>query len=148
MKKIYRGFSRKKEPGEYLNQFLSSPRQPTETPKKIHDFSNDWFYEKFGIRCRSEAIICTTEINQAKLYGRGGNVLEIIPEGEYSIVYSPHVKDFLDIVTQIDEISSNAVRFWLENKSYQCVKSISEIDGSFLGEVMVSCEKYRAFTCI
>ncbi|NIF82263.1 hypothetical protein F3J24_01890 [Comamonas sp. Tr-654] len=148
MQKIYRGFSRKKEPGEYLNQFLLSPRQPTETPKLIHDFSDHWFYEKFGIKCRSTAVICTTEINQAMLYGSSGSILEIRPSGIYSIVYSPYVKDFLDIVTEIDEISFNAVSSWLENKNYQCVRSISEIEKSFFGEVMVSCEKYSAFTYI
>lgn len=146
MKKIYRGFSRPMPPGEHINPFLTSPRNPTHTPKPIHEFADLWFKQKFGVSARSTTVICTTDLTQAKIYSNNGSILEINPIGAHSIIYSPYVRDFLDIYTEINEISFESVSSCLETKNYQFVNSKDQIDKSFLGEILVSCERYIAST--
>lgn len=93
----------------------------------------------FDIKARSQTIICSTDIEQAKLYGK---VYCIYPEKPYFLIYSVYVYDFIDIVTQINEITRENIYNWLANKFYEKTNDLSKIPTEFKGEVMLCCSDY------
>ena len=70
--------------------------------------------------------------------------MQIVPLDPYHIIYSAKVRDFLDIVVELDQMSEEAVCAWLDEKDYTRISDLQLIDNSFLGEVMVLCEQYEA----
>lgn len=141
--KLYRGFGRKVPSGEYENPFIDTPRNPRDTPLNVHEYADNWFDEKFGIRARSTTIICSTDLAQAQQYGVSGTVAEIIPLGDFFLIYSAEVRDFLDVMVDLTDVSANAVSTWLESKAYRCVNSCNSLSQGFRGEVLVSCSHYK-----
>ena len=141
--KLYRGFDRRIPSGEYENPFVDTPRIPKDTPLAIHEYADDWFHEQFGIRARSTTIICSTDLVQAQQYGDSGTVAEITPLQEFSLIYSTQVRDFLDVMVELSNISASSVATWLESKAYRCVNSCSMLPQGFRGEVLVSCSRYK-----
>ena len=65
-------------------------RRPMSTPLPIHEFMDNWFYEKFGIRFRSNAMFVTKSQGSARLYG---NVYIVFPIGEFKYCYSSTIDD-------------------------------------------------------
>jgi len=140
--KLYRGFRSTMPEGVYENDFRNSPRYPVDTPYAIHLLSDDWFFEKFGIRARSSTLICTTNISQAALYGKHGTIAEIIPIKPFNLIYSASVLDFLTIVTEIGDINKKEVSSVLDGKCY-CIENELELVQDCLTEVMIDCSSYN-----
>lgn len=138
---LYRGFIEPLTSIEQLNIFHSTPRTPRDTDLTIHSLADAWFLEKFGVKARSATLICSTNRSQASSYGY---MYKIIPIEPFSIIYSPNVIDFYEHHNEVSSTSPHAIRDWLESKGYRQVIDIGEIDPSFLGEVMVSCLRYKA----
>lgn len=60
------------------------------------------------------------------------------------MIYSASVKDFLEHESDLDVLTEEGMRAWLECKCFNLVYNVSEITHDFRGEVMVFCENYRA----
>jgi hypothetical protein len=73
-----------------LKRNVRENRKPKNTPIQYHNAADDWFYEQFGIRYRSDALFCTGSFNGAALYG---NVFIIFPIGEFKVCWSPNIVD-------------------------------------------------------
>jgi len=138
---LYRGFSRKLIGSEQVNIFYHKLREPKDTSKEMHEAADRWFFEKFGIYARSSSLICTTDFSQANSYGI---TYQILPELSSPIIYSAAVKDFLEHESDLDVLTEENMRSWLECKCFNLVYDASEIPHDFWGEVMVFCESYRA----
>ncbi|WP_236179222.1 hypothetical protein [Pseudomonas mosselii] len=141
MRNLYRGFSGQLTAPEQVNIFYNTPRTPKDTHMKIHEAADRWFFEKFGIYARSRALICTTDLSQAFSYGI---TYQITPEPPSPIVYSTSVRDFLEHQIDLDILTEESIREWLDKMNFKLVHNTSEIDQNFFGEVMVFCEKFRA----
>ena len=64
-------------------------RKPTDTPLPIHEFMDNWFYEKFGVKFRSNAMFATKS-QSAQIYG---DVYIVFPIGEFKYCYSSTIDD-------------------------------------------------------
>ena len=65
-------------------------RRPTDTPLPIHEFMDNWFYKKFGVKFRSNAMFVTKSQGSARLYG---DVYIVFPIGEFKYCYSSTIDD-------------------------------------------------------
>jgi hypothetical protein len=141
---LYRGFSKRLEDGVQINRFRLFPRSPVNTNRIVHDTADQWFYEEFGIRARSQTILCSTNIDQARDYcSNNGSLALIEPIGEYSIVYSTQVSDFLKYVIDGVYANENEIIIWLSSQNYKSATSINSLPAYHRGEVMLFCEKYN-----
>jgi len=130
---------------EQTNIYHDNPRSPRDTEQNIHDNADSWFFEHFGIQARSSTLICSTDYSQAASYGYA---YKIIPVEPFAIIYSPGIVDFYEHYNEVDSMSPDAIRTWLDSKLYREVKTIDDIDSDFFGEVMVSCRRYMAVPMI
>ncbi|WP_156436986.1 hypothetical protein [Burkholderia sp. RF2-non_BP3] len=140
---LYRGFDCRFDDGEFENIFIKTPRTPKATNAKIHQLADEWFFRSFGVRGRSAAILCSTDAKQALRYrGDGGTLATITPIGNYRVIYSLGVHDFLDYFVDGVVASETTVKNWLESKNYACLDNLNYIPPGHAGEVMLHCEKY------
>ena len=144
--KLYRGFKRPIADGLHINQFRATPRISTHTPINIHLHSDEWFYNTFGIRARTNCVICSTDILQAKIYATNGSLALITPINTYRLIFSLQVRDFLDITIDVCNQDKNTIFTCLANKEYCIVDSVEKLPGDFSGEVMLDCEQYEVLT--
>lgn len=141
---IYRGFDAYFPSGVYKNIFRECPRNPIDTNINMHNIADGWFKEKFNVFARSQTLICSTDFNQAIRYkGESGVLAKIAPIGNYKIIYSEYIKDFLDYAFEIHDLSSAMANEWLLSKNYHCVEDINCIPRYFKGEIMIDCEKFE-----
>lgn len=114
-------------------------RQPRDVASDVHNAADKWFFNRFGVRYRSEAIFVSSDKNIASAYASSpAHVARIIPLGPYSYCWSRALSDLLqvcmhnpsipDLVTELD--SANYIE--------------SDLEGAFrLGhEVMLFCDSY------
>lgn len=141
MPALFRGFSQKLATPEQSNIFYHTPRVPKNTDLRAHKIADQWFFETFGVYARSSTLICSTDFSQANSYGA---VYRIYPNAPAAIIYSPSVKDFHELESDLDEHTESSVIEWLIEKDFKMVSGCEDIDSKFWGEVMVICETYTA----
>ncbi|EPO0026893.1 hypothetical protein ACT5DM_004541 [Vibrio alginolyticus] len=141
--RLYRGFLDLSKTGISENIYLKTPRLPRDLHIHIHETADGWFYERFGIKARSQTIFCTPDIEQAKEYGTPYVVT--VPTGtDYKLIFSVKVKDFIEIEADISDVNSTSqILDWLENKSYSMVTDFKALPSDFEGEVMLHCTHYE-----
>lgn len=65
--------------------------------ERDHQIANSWFYDKFGIKARTDTLFVTTRISMAKHYGTPHYVF---PIGGFEVIHSPVISDlFLSMGT-------------------------------------------------
>ena len=99
--------------GVFPNPFLNVDRRPLNTDLGLHYIFGLWFYKRFGLNYRSSAIMATGSLDQALEFG--GNIIRIVPEGDFSLCYSIYCRD-LHIET-----------YEMAHDSLTCSKAIAEI---------------------
>jgi len=143
--RFYRGFSEKIKPGVYFNQYLNTPRSPTDTPEIVHKIADNHFFNIFGIRARSQSIFCTRQLETAITYATpdGCVMLISVPEGDdYTLIYSESVSDFLQILTGIKNYSKIEIENWIDKMKYQSISDFSNLPADFNGEIMLISNRY------
>jgi hypothetical protein len=142
--KLYRGFDEKLGEGIARNPYWQIPRTPKHSNKLVHQLADEWFQNRFGIAARSSTIICSTSIAQAATFAKPEGCLAVIkPIGNYRLVYSTCVKDFLKYASDGVTADRASVWEWLKNQNYQCVASTEQISPFHAGEVLVHCESFN-----
>ena len=144
---------------EWFNDFdmraVRKDRNPQSTPSDIHEWIDDWFYKKFGVRARSNVVFGTFNKNDAENYGEP---FMIFPIDKYMMLSSNKVEDLyltlgkylrrydrkFEMITyefrlragdiNIDEVKTRIIDF-LNKSNYK--KNILN-----LNEQMVICKKY------
>jgi hypothetical protein len=70
---------------------IRTDRLPRDTSKVVHDMADDFFFKKFGKRYRSSALFCQIPEKFKAYYGH--NKFMIFPIGNYTLCFSPTIKD-------------------------------------------------------
>lgn len=143
---LYRGFGNPVESGTVENTLRKTGRTPVHTPFELHKSVDAWFEAELGVKARSTCVFCTPNGSMACDYtgDEGKNrerVAQIIPEGEFSLIFSEDVQDFF-VDTHDAGCGANNIGKWLSRKNYVKVHSLSDIPESFTGEVMLDCARY------
>lgn len=141
---FYRGFSEYFSNGTQKNVFRNTPRCPTNTNKFVHEVADDWFNKNFGVFARSKTVLCSSDFAQAAKYkSENGSIATINPKGDFRIIYSESVVDFLNYVFDIEKITATNIENWLQQSDYKCIKNLMEMPPCFKGEVMIDCDSYE-----
>ena len=133
---IYRGFS-KLEDLPYVKNTRKN-RIPKNLNLRDHKLADQIFYEKFGIRFRSQSVFCTGDISSAKCYG---DVAIIKPIGNYKICWSPICHDFIEV----EQSHLNIIDFIEENR-YKIGDLKEALDSG--NEIMLFCERYKVLSSV
>jgi len=145
---LFRGM--KKVPEIISVEKTRKDRRPTATPQAIHELSDNYFYEKFGIKPRSEGTFATRSYGQAKGFGVPA---VIFPVGEFKYVWSPKVADMYGIWRQVQ--FEQITRLYSEGKKGAAQDIVNQIldargfrtDGLPLAmsnqvEISIICDEY------
>ena len=141
--KIFRGFTGLVKFGLNENENLMRPRTPRDSDLFVHKIADQWFYEKFGIKARSETIFCTPNCHQAATYGDAYEIT--VPNTiSYQLIYSIKVVDFINIRYEIDNLESkDEIIDWLESRDYAVLSSFDKLPIKFRGEIMLYCTHFN-----
>ena len=100
----------------------------------LHEEVDEYFFNNFGIKFRSQSVFCTGDIKSALEYGK---VAIIEPIGDFQICWSPKCYDLIEI----EDFPWMSVEEFIIEKKYQ-IGSLKEAIES-KNEIMLFCEKYR-----
>lgn len=141
--KIFRGFTGSVNFGLNENENLMRPRRPKDSHPFVHKIADQWFYDKFGIKARSETIFCIRNRFKAAEYGDAYEIT--VPATiSYQLIYSANVNDFIEIEDEIDDLENkNKIIDWLESRDYAVLSSFDELPIKFIGEVMLYCTHFN-----
>ena len=137
--RLWRGFGKKViQPGSLMHARLD--REPKHNSKVVHRVADNWFFEKFGRRYRSQAYFCTGAQDVAKHYG---NVYEVFPLNGFNFCWSPKIRDLFTEVSLsfIDPCDTPAIIDLLERGDYREVGLTDAIRSGC--EIMVCAPGFR-----
>jgi hypothetical protein len=137
-KYLWRGFGTKNFHGVVEKGPIRN-RKPRDTPEWIHVIADQWFFDTFGARYRSEAMFCFGTKAAASFYG---NIYLIVPTDEFTFCWSPKYIDLFSEITRanITVGDKEAVIKVLNSGSYINIDLASAIRSN--SEIMVRSEKY------
>lgn len=93
---LWRGMSKSKGSAGIAN--VNKNRKPLDTDISIHNIFDEWLFNTFGIKARSETVFCTGSEFTATGYG---TAYAIFPVGEYKFIYS-NKTEASDLMTYVD----------------------------------------------
>ena len=137
-KRTYNFFDKKK---------VRKNRRPKDTPTEAHEFIDDWFYENFGIKFRSNSIFCFFSPVAASYYG---NSYMIFPIDRYNIISSPVVEDlyetfedYFDRWKHASDMDKESYLEWIEDYLDNNIKYKLNTFTDTNKEVMLNCKEYH-----
>jgi hypothetical protein len=128
---------------EFKRKKVRTDRKPKDTPIDIHKWIDDWFYEKFGIRVRSNCIFVSFDYEVANDYG---DPCYIIPIGRYITIASSIYTDLYNDILQdrlnigYEKIEKSELISYLKLGKYEKNKKMSNKKT----EYMIICKEYYA----
>ena len=127
---------------EYRITTVNQQRVSRDTRTSIHKMFDDWFDRNTGYRFRSAALFTIGNEPAAYRYAESsGEVVNVIPAGEFHYCWSPKVKDLLPMwesngsphtPEMIDDFM-NAMDYKVDQGLPQAIRSG--------GEIMIACKK-------
>ena len=131
-------FSGRWDRTEFTKKKVRKNRRPKDTSIDIHDWVDNWFYKKFGIKARSNTIFCTSHKGYALSYG---NLFVIFPIGKFEVIWSSRLKDLFnkaDMNRGLEKWSKNFLEF--NAKTYKK----GDLQGAIKSEneIMLHCKEY------
>ena len=120
-------------------------RTPLNMPLKLHNYIDNLFKKKFGVKLRSETLFVTNDAGWASDYGI---VNIVIPIGKFDYYWNPEVNDLYEYLPfSINKLSKNIEKYkeeiqktvdgYKKNKDF---KKMMDFDG----EIMLKCKYYYA----
>ena len=131
-------FSGRKSSSDFTKKKVRKNRSPKDTSIDIHNWVDDWFYEKFGIRARSNTVFCTSDRGTSIEYG---DVYVLFPIGKFEVIWSYHLKDLYDKF-----VMDMGLEYWKKNflsydaKTYK--KGNLQRALKSKNEIMLYCKEY------
>ena len=116
-------------------------RAPKDMPVEAHHVIDNWFFDKFGTRYRSQATFGTGSMMLASEYGMSHIML---PIGEFDFCWSPTVEDlFKEFGQGLNPWVRDAsvITKWLSTLQYQQNNNLVQAIASG-NEIMIHCESY------
>ena len=137
---FYRGFINVQKPSTPLIFATRKNRTPRDMPEDLHNYSNEWFYRRFGVYYRSQALFVTGSKFIALNYAADrGFVARIIPLGTYRYCWSPKNSDLLFLRSRPENVT---VESYLDSSEYR--EFDLEAARASGNEVMLYCDSYVA----
>lgn len=136
---FYRGLSKNYEISQPTVHATRKNRLPRDMQQYIHEAADNWFFESFGVRYRSQSIFLSSNINIVSAYAATpDHIARVIPLGPYRYCWSSQITDLLEICMHATDV--NIFRDELANSRY---KEEGLADAHRLGhEVMLFCDSY------
>lgn len=123
---------------KFVKKKVRKDRKPRDTPEDIHEWADNWFYENFGIRARSNTMFCTSEASKTKQYGE---LYIVFPIGNFEIIWSHRLKDLYT-----EWMVTKGLEFWKDYfltsfaKTYHKGNLQKAIKSG--NEIMLHCDEY------
>jgi len=76
-------------------------RKPKDTPIPVNNYIDNYFYQKFGWRAKSESLFTTSNPKQATMYGE---LYQIFPVGQFGCLWSYDVHDLYQDFTKFPQL--------------------------------------------
>lgn len=140
---MYRGVKGLSKDAPFIKAKCPVNRTPKDMDEDHHKWIDSWFFKKYGIRYRSNAIFCSGRRETAVTYGE---LYSVFPIGNFDFCWSPNVRD---LYLEIDESeqyfdSKKEVYGLLPDLDYHNNTSISDFcTGIKSGnEMMIHCNEY------
>lgn len=136
----YRGISSDSRMDAPFIKKVRKNRVPRDIPIDVHLGADDWFFENFGIRYRSQALFITGNPVSASHYAASSrHIVRVIPLGEYKICWSPINSDLFLYGNHAKE---ETIEKYLELGRYQESDLEEAIKSGH--EIMLYCDQYIA----
>lgn len=123
---------------DFSKKQIRQDRNPKDTPDDKHQFIDNWFYENFGIKARSQTLFCTSDTTIARVYGR---LYYIFPVGKYEVIWS---NKFIDLYNRayMDWDIERYKELFLNDyaKTYKKGDKINALKSE--NEIMLYCKEY------
>ncbi|WP_158700327.1 hypothetical protein [Cronobacter dublinensis] len=146
--KLYRAVSSFDNQILQLNHYIQNPRKPRDTETELHHIIDDWFFNKFGIRARSQCIFCSPNREYTSKYMQNGGImleLELPPGEPFNIIFSLMVDDlYADTCYFSAPYNRLEIHQFLEGRNYTIVNNLDDVPSTFRGELMLSINKFLA----
>lgn len=148
---LYRGLNPDELKEAKRNGFIKvkKDRCPKHSDKLIHQYADEVFFDKFGIKFRSQSVFCTGDITSAFQYGEVKCIEPIVSKGS-KICWSTIVDDFINIEYDIDmnHITKEAVEKFINDNDYRLCE-LSDLESAIASnnEIMVYCDTYKIKDC-
>jgi len=130
--------SGRQDSGYFKKVSVRVDRKPKDTPIDIHNWLDEWFYKKFGIKARSNTMFCTSSISLAGRYGSA--IYYIFPMGNFEIIWSDIVND---MYTPVMNRGLDAyITYFLDHYGKKYKKG--DLQGALKSksEIMLHCKEY------
>jgi hypothetical protein len=126
--------------------FVHEPRtdrRPKDASRKFHDAADKWFFERFGVRYRSQGVFVTARRFTAQAHGASpAHLMRIVPLTAYRYCWSSNVADLLFKARELADADEDSVRGFLDSAGYQ--ESSLEDAHAAGHEVMLHCGRFVA----
>ena len=116
-------------------------RRPKNMTLELHEATDAWFSQTFGIRYRGAALFCTGRRAQAEMHGV---VHAIFPCEGFQFCWSPLVGDLFEWAKTEQRLQLNPTNFVAELEKLNFQESNLAAALSSGCEVMLSCQTYHA----
>jgi hypothetical protein len=103
----------------------------------LHEKVDEYFFNQFGIKFRSQSVFCTGKIKSALKYGK---VAVIEPIGRFEICWSPKCYDLIEI----EDFHWMSVEEFIIENEYQTGDLQEAIKAE--NEIMLFCEMYKVIS--
>ena len=136
---LFRGVGQ--EAPDFFMGAVVRDRSPKNMPHALHEATDRWFSQQFGVRYRGASLFCTGDPKQAAQHGR---VYKIFPIGGFQFCWSPEVRDLHEWGKADDCLQLTPEQFVeaMALLDYQEEDLRKAIASKF--EVMVACRRYYA----
>lgn len=139
---LLRGFSREHGiiNGMCQEDNIFKNRKPKNMPLFFHNAADNWFLKRFGVKYRSNVVMCTGEWSIAEGYG---DVYAIFPVGSFSVCWSGVVQDLFGHMSSHypgDPDSETDVQDFLDSLGYQ----VGDLKGAIKSqnELLINCRSF------
>lgn len=138
---FYRGVSQRYDAQHPTIHKVRDDRRPRDSPENFHQVVDEWFYCRFGVRYRSEAIFLTSRKLTAQAYAATpAHLMRILPLSTYRYCWSPNAVDLLFAAKKLEGARREDIQMHLEGLEYR-EDHLTEAHGAG-NEVMLYCERY------
>ena len=138
-----RGVSARYDPQHPTIHKTRLNRRPKDSPIEFHNVADRWFYSRFGVLYRSQALLLTSRKLTASAYAATpAHVMRILPLSDYRYCWSPNAVDLLFAATKLKDASPSEIEDHLTSLGYR-EDGLAEAHATG-HEVMLHCDRYIA----
>jgi hypothetical protein len=117
---------------------IRTDRKPKDTPIEIHEWIDDWFYKKFGIKARSSTLFCTSDKSFAISYGK---IYYIFPIGDFEFIWNTKKQDLYNRA-YMDRGIDKYIDYFMTDYAPYYVKGHKKEALKLRNEIMLYCKEY------